>query len=274
MNRAKGAVNPAMTAALRDILPESSEEPDMRRGPYRIGDTTRAPTLGLWGDSHAMMLVPVLESELRRRGLCCEVWTQPGNLPAIGLSLRGQQRVINDDAVAALARPAIRGIIIAARWSSYNRGKPEDHDPATRIVGEPTPVGATAAMRRGLDAALTRLVADGRRIVLMYPMPEAGVHVPYFLARRARTGEPVDGVVLDKPVREYAQRHDLTLPLLDGLCAKHRLISAHPERMLVRDGALQISRNGLSLYCDDDHLSRFGSAPLVAEMLEKLGVAP
>lgn len=274
VNRAKGEVNSAMTAALRDILPESQQEPDMRRGPYRIGDTSHEPTLGLWGDSHAMMLVPALEQTLRRRGVCCEVWTQPGNLPALGVSLRGQQRVINNDAVTALARPGIRGVIIAARWSSYNRGKPEDHDPATRIVGAPTPDAATAAMRRGLESALDRIAVGGRRVVLMYPLPEAGVHVPYLLARRLRAGSPIDGVNLTEPAREYAMRHDLTLPLLDDLCRKYGLIPSHPERMLIRDGALTLTRDGLSLYLDDDHLSRFGSEPLVTGMLEQLGVAP
>ena len=57
----------------------------------------------MWGDSHAMALVPALDDELKRRGICCEVWVQPGNLPGKGVAVKGQEKEINDEAIAALS---------------------------------------------------------------------------------------------------------------------------------------------------------------------------
>jgi hypothetical protein len=269
--RQKGAVNSGMAAVLRDILPESQVQAGAGRpSPHRIGRVNTEPTVGVWGDSHAMMFVPVLDAELQRRGLSGEVWSRPGNLPAEGVVLRGETTAFNDQAIAALSRLQMRHVIIAARWSSYLKGKPEDHRNIPRITGVKTPEAAQAMMRRGLDTALTRLVSPARNVLVVYPVPEAGMHVPYWLARRARAGQPTSNCVLAKPATEYAERHDLTVAVLDQLCDRYRLLAVHPSQMLIHDGVLHVSRNGLALYRDDDHLSRFGSEPVVREILDRL----
>ncbi len=87
----KGKVNPSMNAALRSIVPEPRklrEANQERKSPYRIGRTDAEPSMGLWGDSHAMAMVSALADELKQRGVCCEVWIQPGNLPGMGVSIK------------------------------------------------------------------------------------------------------------------------------------------------------------------------------------------
>jgi peptidoglycan/LPS O-acetylase OafA/YrhL len=269
----KGKVNPSMQATLERIVPASLKlTPSILEGdsPYRIGRPDLEPTMGLWGDSHAMALVPALDDELKKRGLCCEVWVQPGNLPGKDVEVNGQDKEINEDALAALSRPQIRDVIILARWSSYLKGKPEDHNNSPRIAGADDPAEALSLMAGGLDRALAMLQAPDRRIALVYPVPETGIHVPYLMARKLRAGESVMDLSLEKPAAQYPVRHDLAFGLFDEMCSKYGLRPVHPDKLLIRDGALRISQGNFPLYVDDDHLSRLGSELLVRDILAQL----
>lgn len=271
--KTKGHVNPSMTAALSSILPElqGAQDPGAPRrargSPYRIGRTDLEPTMGLWGDSHAMALVSALDEDLKLLGVCCEVWVQPGNLPVMGVPVRGQDLEINAAAITALSRPSIRRVMILSRWSSYLKGKPEDHHNSPRIAGAETPAEALALMRGGMDKALGRLQRPGREIALVYPVPETGIHVPYLMARKVRAGESVSNLTMEKPAQTYHSRHDLVLALFDEMCGKYALRPVYPAKVLIQNGALRISQGDLALYFDDDHLSRLGSEILVDEIL-------
>jgi peptidoglycan/LPS O-acetylase OafA/YrhL len=266
----KGKVNPSMQATLDRILPASLKlSPSIleSESPYRIGNMDREPTMGLWGDSHAMALVAALDEELKRREICCEVWVQPGNLPGKDVDVNGQDKKINGDALAALSRPQIRNIIVLARWSSYLKGKPEDQNNSPRIVGADNPAEALRLMTKGLDGAFAMLRSPDRRIALVYPVPETGIHVPYLMARKLRAGESVTDLSLEEAADQYPIRQDLALALFDKMCSKYDLFPVYPDKLLIRDGALRISEGNLPLYVDDDHLSRLGSVPLVHEIL-------
>jgi hypothetical protein len=210
-----------------------------------------------------------MDAALKERGECCEVWVQPGNLPGLGVTVKGQDIVINDDAVTALSRPAIRRVVIAARWSSYLKGKPEDHNHSPRIVGAETPEQAQARMADGLNKAFTKLQGPTRQIALVYPVPEAGIHVPYMMARKIRAGGSVTDLTLEKPAGSYAERHDLAGAVFDEMCGKFGLLPVRPDQLMIHTGTLKISRGDLALYLDDDHLSRAGSEPLVLEILAR-----
>lgn len=264
-----GKGNSAKEVALSEILPEWQEPRSKRSCPYLIGKTDAEPSIGLWGDSHALALIGTLETELKQLGLCCEVWASPGNLPAPGVKIQGKNLNINDQALTALSRPAIRQVIIAARWTSYLKGEAEDHKNSPRIVGAETPAEALALMHNGMKKALEQLQRPGRTIVLVFPVPESGIHVPYFMARRSLTGQGISDLVLAQPAKDYANRHDLVIPMLDEICRQYALLAVYPDKLFVHEGALQISRGKQALYYDDDHLSHAGSIPLVKEILDR-----
>jgi peptidoglycan/LPS O-acetylase OafA/YrhL len=269
VNEKKGQVNPSTRAALSEILPEWGEPQNNRESPYLIGQTDVEPSVGLWGDSHAMALIPALEAELKQRGLCCEVWARSGNLAAVDVKLRGKESHINGTAVVALSRPSIRHVIISSRWTSYLKGKSEEHQPEPRIARAATPKAALEILREGMENAFKRLQGPGREIVLVYPVPEAGIHVPYYMARKRQAGQDICDLGLEAPGKDYPARHDLTIPMFDKMCAKYSLLPVYPDKLLILDGVLQISRGNLALYSDDDHLSRFGTTPLVKEIMAR-----
>ena len=92
---------------------------------------------------------------------------------------------------------------------------------------------------------------------------------PEFMHFAPQAGPPV---VTGDAFVAGAIDQDLALALFDKMCAKHGLFPVHPDKLLIRDGALRISQGDLPLYVDDDHLSRLGSEPLVQEILRQLSL--
>jgi hypothetical protein len=124
-------------------------------------------------------------------------------------------------------------------------------------------------MADGLNKAFTKLQGPTRQIALVYPVPEAGIHVPYMMARKIRAGGSVTDLTLEKPAGSYAERHDLAGAVFDEMCGKFGLLPVRPDQLMIHTGTLKISRGDLALYLDDDHLSRAGSEPLVLEILAR-----
>jgi hypothetical protein len=58
--------------------------------------------------------------------------------------------------------------------------------------------------------------------------------------------------------------------MLDEMCRKYALLPVYPDKIMIRNGLLQVGRGKLSLYRDDNHVSRLGSVPLVEEILARL----
>ena len=270
-NERRGVVNPAKRLALSEILPEWNDPRVRQESPYLIGRTDVEPSVGLWGDSHSLAMVVALDAELKRRGLCGQVWAHPGNLPAVGVFVRGEKVNINQDAVDALSRPSIKQVIIVSRWSSYIKGKSEDSKYGPRILGAETPVDAIALLRAGLETGFSKLSVPGREIVVVFPVPEIETHVPYLIARRIRMGEDVTELFL---TNDYGQRNDLTIQLLNEMCAKYALVPVYPDKLFMQDGMVQVSRGGKALYSDDDHLSVLGSTLLLKEILDRVTMPP
>jgi len=269
----KGQVNSQLLAEMTRVLPEYTDKKEGRTTPFRIGDLSKQATLGLWGDSHALALGKGLDLELKSRGLCCEVWAKGGHLPGNGIELNDDLLDMNDRALKALARPEIKTVFIAARWSVYLKGKSLNmrgrsvDDP--HIKNSSNAQEAATLIEASLDRSIQQLkMAKGKEIVLSYPVPELNVHAPYHLIKLARNGDSIDEARFNYPLEFYIQRHDLTLPMLDRLVSKFDLLSLHPEKLFINKQGLQISAGGLALYCDDDHLSREGAVRLAQSFFD------
>jgi peptidoglycan/LPS O-acetylase OafA/YrhL len=239
---------------------------------FRIGSASAEPSLGLWGDSHALALCPELGRSLAGENMSCEVWAHGGNVPA--LNLRTNDDPFNEAAVQALSRQEIRYVIVAARWSKHivgstvGLGRAEQAGASSNLPGVHSASEARDAFRRGLDQAFLRL--SGQQIVLMYPVPEVGYNVPALLYSRRRAGRDISSVGLREPVAYYPKRHELAKAMLQELQSSHHAQALHPEEFLIRNGELLISQDGQALYRDDDHLSCLGSRPVVAEIMRML----
>ena len=235
---------------------------DAARAPA-LGAPGVAPTFAIWGDSHAEALLPLLDDLARARGVSFLRFTLRGQAPVPGVVAAGQAEpeisAAYTDAVAAriAADPALRTVLLHARWSFYNRGDNSLRDPPpTRLHGREFASSADldTYYLEHLRRSVQTLLAAGKRVILVYPVPEAGVVVPEFLARHQASGQPVPAFL---PCQDFAERHRRVTEALDSL-AGPGLLRIRPHERLLEEGRLRVRREDRPLYSDDDHLGPVG----------------
>jgi peptidoglycan/LPS O-acetylase OafA/YrhL len=251
--------------------------------PCTIGDPARA-TQFLWGDSHAGALFGAM-NELSRAGAATIYGATPRCPPLIGIGTDPQCIRANDRKLNyVLSHPEIRSVIIAARWSLYVNGRATKLGPAETNGSVPqleTRDGedlkqfsepARREFRRGLEALISRLLASGKKVVLVYPIPETGYDVPSTLARLRYRGEDPAGFTT--PLSAYNERQAFVLEMLDSFGSQRNLMRVYPQRVLCRGRRCLTSIGGKPLYFDSHHLSIPGSELLVPQLKASLADQP
>ena len=124
-----------------------------------------------------------------------------------------------------------------------------------------------AAVRKGYADAVTELLAAGKRVVLIYPIPEAGWHVPRVLAER-RTNENFDP--LTTSYARYRERNAGVFEAFDAIPDNPNLVRVYPDRVFCNtaiQGRCMTHDGDMLYYVDDDHLSRDGARLVVQEAI-------
>jgi hypothetical protein len=224
--------------------------------------------VALWGDSHAMAILPGLEAAAKEHG---QAFKRFGfsSLPPVAGVVQGSDsdpatHLAYSQAVLDLlvADVSIRTVVLHARWSLYNKGKNESGETAAadfygqsfRDAGE---LEAFYAAR--IRDTVQRLLAAGKKVVLIYPVPEAGVNVPDRLAKRVIAKAP-----LDPPLGagDFFARQGFVMGVLDSLGGPDSILRVKPHQQMLRDGRLTVLVDGQSCYMDSNHLSVPGALNL------------
>ncbi len=242
------------------------------KSPCTIGDPAGA-TQFLWGDSHAGALFGAFQA-IAANGPSTVYGAAPRCPPLLGVGtsqscIAANQRKLD----YVLARPEIRSVVIAARWSLYLDGRavnlgpaetngnlPQLQDAKGRTFEQFSPE-ARAAFRTSLEALLQRLLAAGKRVVLVYPIPETGYDIPSTLARMRLRGE--DPSFFTTPVDRYMERNRFVRHMLDSFGEHPNLVRLRPRRVLCRGPRCLTNVDGKPLYFDSHHLSLPGARMLV-----------
>ncbi|MFB1487937.1 MULTISPECIES: acyltransferase family protein [unclassified Thiocapsa] len=210
----------------------------------RYGDPDAPPVVALFGDSHAATYATLLGELALERGTSVLSLAMPICPPALGwqgepLSWREDCERFQQLALERIiTTPSIHTVVLSGRYRIY----PFDH-PDSGLI-------------EAMDAAIDALAAAGKRVVLVYPVPEPGVDVPRVLAEALLEGQDPEGV--GQPLEQLMEDNRWVTAALDGLGAQTPLIRLHPHRILCPDGQCLFYRDGQVLYYDDNHLSVSG----------------
>ena len=247
-----------------------------------IGSPARATQM-LWGDSHAGALFGALD-EIARDGRSTIYAATPRCPPLLDLGTNAECIAGNAERLDyVLAHPEIRMVILAARWSLYVNGRATDNGPAERNGNLPElrsrdgrefeqfSPEAKGAFRDGLQALVERLLAAGKHVVLVYPVPETGYDIPSTLARISSRGE--DPVRFTTPAALFFERQRFARTMLDGLGERPGLSRVYPETVLCRGKRCLASLDGKPLYFDSHHLSISGARMLAPELRRAINEA-
>jgi hypothetical protein len=134
-----------------------------------------------------------------------------------------------------------------------------------------------SAIEAQLHDAIQRITASGKRVILLYPLPDPGFDVPDRMARRLwQTGSVPDTVAIPLPVFQSYSAD--TLAIFDSAADQPGVLRLDLSPVLCAPTTgCDAVRDGVPLFFDANHLSLAGSAlvvpPLAAAVLDQLDPA-
>lgn len=245
------------------------------------------PKVAVVGDSHAAAIADQLARQLDGSGLSLIELTHVACPPAQGLSVsteKGRGCAEFNAAVAErLQADDIDTVVMLARWSQYLLATSYDNGYGVtsgwRALAEPIDTrGKAQGDKERINSvshlyveAVTRLLGAGKRVVLVYPVPEIGWETPREMARRRRVaiGEPE---VVSIAYNVFVERNEAVYAAFDTIRATPNLVRVKPERLFcnsVLQSRCVAEMDGKPLYWDDSHLNQSVGAKLLTEEISE-----
>ena len=230
----------------------------------------------IMGDSHASAMVRALNTVFEPERVAVTQFTHRGCKPIAGVSQTGKVSdcsLYNDAMLEyVLGKGEEQFVVLAGRWAlafegnRFNNGEggvEKGRNVALRPLGEDRNMGEAARRQRlaeKIRAHINALLNSGKHIIVVYPIPEAGWHVPNLMLKHGGEHFAPDFASTDS--ERFMLRAGPVLTVLDSVADHPRLHRVRPhEWMCDRDvaGRCITQRKGRPLYEDDDHPSLQGS---------------
>jgi peptidoglycan/LPS O-acetylase OafA/YrhL len=234
------------------------------------------PNYAVWGDSHALMMIPGLDQLGIEQGFAFKVFARFACPPLSGMSFvdTGVTKGCTENNAATLkvleASNEIHTVLLMARAASHlvgPNGEEGFRNPRSVILssdGEhPTGKALVELWETHLRQTIQHLLAAGKNVVLVYPTPELNYNVPQAIARTLATKRDINQLYL--PFASYQQRERLVFEILDRAGDSPRILRVYPHKSLCDAERCFTSAGGKSLYNDDDHLSIPGAKRVLPE---------
>jgi peptidoglycan/LPS O-acetylase OafA/YrhL len=222
------------------------------------GDKQQPIGVLVWGDSHAMAALPVIDvlcKEYAVRGIAA---THSSTAPLVGYqsqvsNLKNDCIPFNDAVMAFIRSNRVRDVVLIAAWGSY-------------LTRDKTP----QLLRSGMQDTIDALLGADVRIWIMRDVPIPPWNVPKTMASVVwqRRGNPEQfGLSLADHRKEFQRQN----PVFEGLATKAPGVTIlDPTTIFVGQNQLcRVEQNGKCFYSDSEHLTTPG-AMILRPLLEPL----
>lgn len=242
----------------------------------------RAADILLLGDSHSDVLYPDLSRDLAGRGHNLAFLGVEGCPPALGFERRNPHyrcdaklSVLLDEVLAS----EIGTVVLHARWAYYGDHRPFENG----LGGTDGEDGALVPVRErrvtgDIYAAyadfIHRLLADGKRVIVLGPVPEAGWDVPLRMAKMAQLGL-TEEAPLSIPLGPVVERRKPAVETF-GAISDGRFSVLDPLPIFcdaAKAVCYQESADREPYYRDPDHLSAAGAKLVATAITEAIDAA-
>jgi len=247
------------------------------------------PSMAILGDSHAKELTSELAKSLAQKnyGLWC--LTSGGCAPVVGYyrsDFKKDCSNYNENIRSFISQhDEIKIILLLCRWAFYLEGNRFDNqeggieygkplyalplDKNLFFLSDPSRINEVGLLYR---KTVQYFLEKGKRVILVYPVPEVGWNVQAYLAKIIHYNL-VKNELLSTSYEVFQKRMDNTYKQLDILADNPNLIRIKPEEIFcntfIPDRCVaQIDDS--PLYYDDNHLSDLGRAMLVQKIMLSL----
>lgn len=248
--------------------------------PCRLGNSSQAPTIALLGDSHIQAMSGGFDEFFNEQNIN-DIDYSMGGCPFIMGVRRFTRKYPCDefieDVFADLKRRDIKTAIILDRRNAYlmgngavfNDGRAEIIDVSLYAVSLGPDAEASlqkAEVERLHLKTITRLREMGLRVILIYPVPEIGIHVPDEIMTRLQSG--------DLPLTLTRGLHDGRQKALESLKAlawkDPNIVTFDPADTFCSDAICKTHSDREIYYTDRDHLSRAGTELFLSVERDKM----
>ncbi len=231
----------------------------------QLGAPSLLPRVLVWGDSHAMAILPAVDLACKKAGIAARAATVSSTAPVLewfvvnqwGLSENAP--AFNDailDYIKSTASQGLTHVILAAYWEAYLTEETTGND----------------KFQRALRRTIGEIQAAGCQVVVLIDVPCFPFDPPRSLAINALLSNSSDHLVID--AAQYFKDTALQRPILSDLRKLGVTVIDPAELFIDSNGVIRPTDNGVCLYRDRDHLSTHGSQRLTAIFSTILGSGP
>jgi len=210
--------------------------------------SSEAPQFLLWGDSHGVELADALSKNLKEVGQSIRAITYSSCPPIIGYKSRSSLgcEAHNTNVLTKIsADPSVQEVILVASYSSY--------------------LPQNGSLLTLFKSTVELLLAAGKKVVIVLPIPHAPWPVPEAFARSSsRTGTQELHFPLDLHLKK-------SIGLIDEIKAWGLPIQVFdPTTTLCNSDVCSTTQQGEPLYFDSHHLSMFGAQAVADDLMTVL----
>jgi len=249
--------------------------------------------VAIWGDSHALGLAHILADTLSKQQYDLTHFTYSACIPTIGIVKTDEPASectkYNDDILDfIISNKEIEIIVMHGRWPLYLEGKRfnnleggiEYGDNAYILPVGDSGISISSNQKERIEAVgkqyretIEILLESGKKVVLVYSVPEAGWNVPVKLARNILFNKQKENplstsfdVYKDRVVNAHEQ--------LDLLAENNNLMRIYPSKLFCdkqqKNRCINQMVTGEPLYFDDNHLNSLGALQLSQKIVDSL----
>lgn len=244
----------------------------------------------LIGDSHGYAVAAAFDDEASKHQLGLYQMTfngcpSAGSVYRVDFNADNQCPEFNEEVAQFIKdNSKLENIIMVSRWTQFldptgfNNGE-GGVEKTTALIDN---VANGVRERNTADVRLTKLkqktvdtitayLNAGKKVTLVYPIPEVGWAVPEYIAKQSLFGEK--DFVTSTSYALFKERNKIAFETLDSIPDQEHLTRVYPDQVLcntyLADRCVFVL-NGEPLYFDDNHLSKTGAALIAGEVLKTL----
>lgn len=167
-------------------------------------------------------------------------------------------------------------IVLSARWSILfervrfnNREGGVEFGSSVKLINRQSSVVTEDILLKEIHNSVRKILDSGRKVILIYPIPEAGWVVPEMLAKSLFLGEKF-GIKITTSYDVFKERNVKSYHALESIGYEKGLLRIYPEKFFCNtiEGRCLNSVESNPLYYDDDHLTQFGADFVVEEVFK------
>lgn len=204
------------------------------------------PSVAVWSDSHGVELIQMLSPGLAERNAAAVLYSYSSCPPRQPFRVRTGCDRFNSAVLARLLRDDSIDTVVLAGALDTDRNRSDPRWPAE------------------FTRAARALLAAGKQLILVYPIPEQPFHVPRAMFIEQRFGLPLDRLETSKA--DYRQRNRRVFATYAALGTEN-VRRVYPDEILCASGPCMALREGQPNYFDDNHLSLFGARDIARQTL-------